>query len=324
LDNLQLVFPAVFDSELVYVQGRVLTVDRAHNWFLDTWVTLGLPGLLSWLSIYAVIGLLVWRRLRDSNKPDPLLAGVIAGIVAGFTNNLVSFDIPPNATATVLLLGTGIALCRQPADVKQVLIPRRKRLWLASSALFLVLALAAAYQWGWKPLQADMAMRRALLEAEAGNGAEAVAAALHAISLNPNELHYKYVLAEIYYLYSQPGLAQESIERALAAQPENILYWLAAARHYSDRESTWPLAARAYRQAAELGPELAVVYAQWGRFYLAQEDADHAAPLLRRAAALDGSNAVTYFDLSAAERMLGRIEDADAYLEEAQRLQAHE
>jgi O-antigen ligase len=67
-ETMRPVFARVFPPQLVYYQGRHVTVDRAHNLWLDLGMSAGLAGIVAFGALLAGFGRMVWRGLR--NVPD--------------------------------------------------------------------------------------------------------------------------------------------------------------------------------------------------------------------------------------------------------------
>ena len=68
------------DALYPFFINRSGSVPHAHNVFLQIGIDLGMPGLISWLSIFMVIGYLGWRSARTSTG-EPLITAVGAGIL---------------------------------------------------------------------------------------------------------------------------------------------------------------------------------------------------------------------------------------------------
>jgi tetratricopeptide (TPR) repeat protein len=119
--------------------------------------------------------------------------------------------------------------------------------------------------------------------------------------------------------------AESSLLAAQELRPDDPVIWLQTAQFHESAARQFGLdvhhlADMAYRQAATLSPNQAVVYTAWGRFHLEQGDPETAAPLLRQAVILDGSFGEAHISLGAAELALGRVEEALADYQEAVRL----
>ena len=84
-ENFNYIFQADYNP-LMYDQEQWF--DRAHNVFLDWLVSSGIIGLLSYLSLYILFFIYVWRSSLNIGEKS-----VLTGLLAGYTfNNLFIFD----------------------------------------------------------------------------------------------------------------------------------------------------------------------------------------------------------------------------------------
>src|SRR5205085_174572 len=85
--------------------------DRAHNVFVDTWLTGGALGLGALVGLLATLARGLWRTVRDGSGHAPLLA---AAVLAGLAGHLaeVSFAFQTVVTGTLfwVLVALGAAL----------------------------------------------------------------------------------------------------------------------------------------------------------------------------------------------------------------------
>ena len=335
-DSLGLIFPRVYSPELVYFQGRAFFVDRAHNLLLDWAIIAGLPGLLAFGLLLLLFVMVSVRALR---RPLPLpqralLAAILAAVLGNVANNLTSFDVTATAMVAWLLMGVGVALAAPPTvPPKAVKGKRPFHHWALSGLLLLGIGIIV-WQLNGRPLLADIANRSAQRHAQMGDWEASVAAAERASTQWPVEPAHHLRLSQAYWqqAIANPTDAADWLAQAesslLAAQqlrPDDPVIWLQTAQFYESAAGQFGLdvhhlADMAYRQAAILSPNQAVVYTAWGRFHLERGDPETAAPLLRQAVILDSSYGEAYIFLGAAELALGRVEEALADYQEAVRL----
>jgi len=335
-DALGIVFPRVYAPELVYYQGRGVFVDRAHNVLLDWAVIAGIPGGLALCAVLVTFGVVVARALRTPEAPDkrPLLIAVSAAVLGNLTGNLVSFDVTPTATATWLLMGTGVALATLPASQDNATaVERPRRHAVGSMLLFMSIAVAVG-QFNLRPLLADTSARAAIRYAERGDDAGSIAAAERAVAQWPVEPAHHLALAQFYWQRAIAGAesvpawlqrAEAALSAARRLRPGDPIVWLHTARFYTATaqefgSDTRGLADEAFRQALALAPNHATIYTAWGRAHLDAGEAELAAPLLRQAVKLDATSGEAYVYLGAVELALGRSNVALADYQEAVRL----
>ncbi len=93
LENFNVVFIKYFDSRLFLKEfGGEVWFDRSHNIILDTLVTTGSLGLLSYLSIFFVAVYYLFKKIIKKEKVKTSLS-LIALLAAYFVQNMTVFDI---------------------------------------------------------------------------------------------------------------------------------------------------------------------------------------------------------------------------------------
>ena len=111
-ETMRPVFARVFPPELIYYQGRHVSVDRAHNLWLDLGMSAGLAGLAGLLAFLVGWAWLVWRGRPERRDRWRLViwAGLVAGVVGHLVELQFSFDLTASATVFWLVLAMGAAL----------------------------------------------------------------------------------------------------------------------------------------------------------------------------------------------------------------------
>ncbi|MFO7536490.1 MAG: O-antigen ligase family protein [Chloroflexota bacterium] len=337
LDSLASQFLRVFPPQLVYYQGRQVFVDRAHNWLLDTAVTIGLLGLLVTVWLWLVVFWWGWQALRQAQKRGDrgrwlLLLGCLAALASNLTGNLFSFDVAPTAVASWLLLGVVAALGQEQSycivrsayspTATQYAIPTTLTKWVA--ALLIVAALAMGWWGNGRFLTADIAQQRSIQAARQGNLTEALTAAQQAVTHWPQEPAYWQQLAQVYGAQGERMAAHEAWQQALTLRPNDPTIWTAKGQFYTDAvrqgwPDAWPQAEAAYAQAAALSPNTARIYVAWGRLALLVGRWETAVVHLERAVDLDTTDALAWTFLAEAYDAQGQADLAAAAWREAER-----
>ncbi len=91
----------------------LLISDKPHNLLLEQFATIGIVGTTAWFVMLAMIGrsALHKRRTLDPHNSQRLLLETLgAALVAYWAQSLFSFDVPPIAMVSWLLLGGVVAL----------------------------------------------------------------------------------------------------------------------------------------------------------------------------------------------------------------------
>jgi len=334
-DALGLVFPHVYPPQLVYYQGRGLTVDRAHNLVLDGLVTAGVVGLMAQLAVVMALLLVAGRALRRAADPwrRAWLVACLAAVAANLTGNLVSFDVTATAVLAALVMAVIVALSRRleepaPGEGQR---PTGRLVWRWVAAAMVIVAVGAAVvETNLRPMAADVAARSADRRAAAGDWSGAAGAAEDAVSLWPVEPGYRRALG---YAYLQAARSAEDplswLERAeaslLAARDlrlEDWRGWAALGELYGAWGNRWdpgklPLAHAAYRQATALAPNHAMLITSWGMVDLEGGRFAEAAARFRQAVDLDATDGYAFGHLGEAELAQGRVAEALAAYQEA-------
>jgi O-antigen ligase/cytochrome c-type biogenesis protein CcmH/NrfG len=327
-DTLGLVFPRVYPPQLVYYQGRGLSVDRAHNLVLDSLVTAGLLGLVAQLALVIAFLALVWRSLRQGVDPwrQGWLAACLAAIVANLAGNLVSFDVTATAVLAALVMALAVALScpLDQAAPGRALRPAARKPWGRAATALVCLALAlAVVEANARPVAADIAARTADRRAAMGDWDGAARAGEQAVALWPAEPTYRRALADVLLqaarLSPDPLPWLERAEAELLAgrdlRPGDWRGWAALGELYGVWGNRWdpgrlPLAHAAYGRAAALAPNHAMLYTSWGMVDLEGGRFAAAAARFRRAVDLDATDGYAFGHLGEAELAQGRVAEA--------------
>jgi len=91
--------------------GHERVVFHPHNLLLDTWTSLGIPGLaaLAWIQVaFFRLGLQVYRRLMDEPELQALTLGLMASMVSFLAHGLVDTGFRLTDLAFVFMLTLGI------------------------------------------------------------------------------------------------------------------------------------------------------------------------------------------------------------------------
>jgi len=174
-ENFTFLHMKYFDPRHFTHMGSETIWDRAHNMVLEELSTMGIVGLLSYLSIFFFIFYFLAKRFKEQ-KIDKVEFGVLSAmIIAYFGQNLFIFDTFANYFLFFLSLGyinflTHISLSEEGAEDKASAQKIPSPFLITA---LLILAIILAYQTGIKPAMANYACTRAILAGQSGNAQKA-------------------------------------------------------------------------------------------------------------------------------------------------------
>ena len=182
-----------------------------------------------------------------------------------------------------------------------------------------------------RPLLADIAAQDSDQRAATGDLLGAIQTGERAVALWPKEPVHRQTLSWAYLqqALSGPGdplpwllQAEAELDAARSLQPGDYRTWIALGELYGTWGTRWdpsrlPLAHNAYRQAAALAPNHAMVYTAWGLLEMTEGRPAQAAASFRRAVDLDATDGYAFAHLGGAELALGHVQEALAAFEQA-------
>jgi tetratricopeptide (TPR) repeat protein len=318
-------FTRVFPPELVYLQGRAVRIDRAHNLILDTLVSLGVIGLL----VYgALVGTALAVGVRAfARSPDRQVRVVLAAGLAAAAGHLVeaqlSFQTTTTATLFWLMLGMLIAPWAKKALPKASVPNRRRETRWLHSALATVLLLAVVPS-SLILLVADAYAGRADRTNTFSDLQCSTAAARRATSLWPTQPIYFEHLSWLHLQQARSGhdpraefqAAERALDAALELTPGDYLVWAAYGELYTEwgvagNPARFAQAEDAYRQATALFPGSAMLHTGWGLVYVAQGRVAEAEGQFHQAVSLDHTDAWAFQHLGDVQLAQGDLDGAE-------------
>jgi tetratricopeptide (TPR) repeat protein len=318
-------FTRVFPPELVYLQGRAVRIDRAHNLILDTLASVGTVGLLAYGALVGTAlaaGARAFARAPDRRVRIVSAAG-LAAVIGHLVETQFSFQTTTTATLFWLTLGILVALWAKTAP-SRVSVPDRRRgthwlrrglaavLLLTVVPSSLILFVAEAYAG-----KADRTDTLSDLQ-------RSIAAAGRATSLWPNQPVYFEHLSWLHLQRARHGYdslaefraAERALDAARELAPDDYLVWAG----YGELYTEWGLAGdparfaqaeNAYRQATALFPGSAMLHTGWGLVYVAQGRLAEAELQFHQAVSLDHTDAWAFLHLGDTQLALGDLDGAE-------------
>lgn len=104
-ENFNVPFSKHFNPKFFKGPGSETLFDRAHNMFVEVLITMGLLGLLAYVSIFAAAYWLIWRSLKRKEIEPSLGIGLISLITAYIIHNCFIFDTSANFIVFFTVLG---------------------------------------------------------------------------------------------------------------------------------------------------------------------------------------------------------------------------
>ncbi len=317
------VFASVFPPQLVYYQGRHVTVDRAHNLWLDLGMSAGLLGAAAYGVLLLGFARLAWRGLRTSADHWWQVAWAsLAAAVGGHVADLqFGFDLTASATVFWLVLAFGAALGRglSPLAARKPSTPRPATLLLYAAPALAVLTLIGLIC--LRPVMADAAYWKS--QQETNPLEQRLSAGRQAVELWPLESEYRLGLAWVLVQSGQFSPAEAQLAVADGLSPDDPELWAARGELYAiwgDVEpARYSQGEAAYRQALELAPNVATYHTALGLVLARQGRLEEGAVALERAVDLDATDGIAYGHLADLYLALGRETEAVWAQREAER-----
>jgi O-antigen ligase/tetratricopeptide (TPR) repeat protein len=317
--NFQLFFPEKLESDYTY---RSLLVDRPHNDYLYLATTMGLLGLISFLSILAAFFYLCFRYLRKATADIDklLLIAMVAGIVQYMADIFFNLStISPELVFWLILAMTcaigGFIRNKEPARVQlteaaQTATSRVTRTRLVISLGCVLALIIVGLGIAIRPFLADIYLEKGLKLQSAGSG-QAIYALDQATRMYPEEAAYWHSLGQYSY-YVARHIKEQSFKTEVLAMAAEAQYKAVELRRYvayeyysladictywawSGAADKWPVAMSFYDKASQLFPGNAVILDKWSLALITKGDLDEARTKLDYAASSDTDWAQTSF-----------------------------
>lgn len=340
-DTLELYFPSVYPPQLVYYQGRGVTVDRAHNWLLDWSLNYGVVATVILSALIMFILRAGWQQLAASAKPvathteeSPLgnhwIAACVASICALLVGNLFLFEVAATATlfwlllailtATITTVATSQGIPKTPPHSQ----PRGLRAsGLRSTAIAIIIIVVgwAVWQVNITPLLADVHSWRGTKAVAQGNLVVALGEYKAATQYQPQRAAYHVAAALTAAQIGNFVQAEQGMRQAIVLRPLDPVLYTQLATIYARQASQDPehvaLAYATYEKAIALAPTIALTYQQYADLALRFGDVELARSYAQQAVDLDATDGIAYGILGWTHLQAGNLETARVAFEQA-------
>jgi O-antigen ligase len=318
----QLFFPDNLRISHIY---NLVIVDRPHNDYLYLLNTVGLLGLLSFLSILVLFFYLCFKYMRRAIKDiDKLLLIAMVAAVAQYSADIF-FNMSTISAELVFWLALAMTivigrfvLSKRPVigetinkkRIETASLPSGNRVRFLLSLGCVLLLMLIGLGVTVRPFLADSYMKKGLDLETSGIG-QAVYAYDAATRIEPGEAYYWHSLGAYEY-YVARNLEQQSFRLrviAIAAEDQNkavrlkgydayeyysladmYTYWA-----WSGDTDKWPLALSLYDKATQLFPNNALIFDKWALALIAKGDFNSAGTKLIHASSVDPTWAESAF-----------------------------
>lgn len=305
-ENFNIPFSKYFNPKFFDGPGSETLFDRAHNMFVEILVTMGLIGLLSYLSIFVASLKVLYRKLASRGKEALYGAGLITLLIAYAIHNSFIFDTSANFLTFFTILGF-IYFLNLPKEAEAKAKPRRINSGLFATVgigLFII-SIIAVYNVNILPAKANYTTTRAIIIGWSGDFAGAVKKYEEAMQYNvPGKYEIRHRFAQFVLEQTNSGkLTQQKIDalhEAIDAVGKNInenkddyLPYLYTARMYiilgrDDPQSEYNDKSLEYSmKALDISPTFVRTYYEVGQAYLNKKDLDNASKYFKKAAELN-------------------------------------
>lgn len=318
--------------------------DRAHNVVLNALATMGVIGVLSYLSIFFFAFYILIKKFKGKRIGKITLGAVSAMLIAYFGQNLFIFDTMANYFLFFLVLGyiNYLSLNKKrlspenPTSVEMKMNEGRKPSVLLILIL-LILALVLIYQTNIKPARANFACTRAILAGRAGNVQQAFNKYQEALNYkSPQgsyEIRHKLATFAIQVVETQRSRNQDfdpnllyyairEVNKNIEKFPLDTVPYLYLGRMYillidKEPELAGQQAEEAIYRAIELNPRNPRIWYEMGQAQLSQKKYQESYESFKKALELNPNVAISYWFFGVTAYYVGNYEEAVANIEKA-------
>ncbi|KPJ55339.1 hypothetical protein AMJ47_00505 [Parcubacteria bacterium DG_72] len=116
-ENLSIAFDKYYDPSIPGITDEAKSFgtgwwDRAHNIFLDTGITIGIPGLIIYLLLFGIVFYKL-QKIKKESTYKITAAGIQATLISYFTINFFNFDVFSTYLLSFLLISYSLFLIKK-------------------------------------------------------------------------------------------------------------------------------------------------------------------------------------------------------------------
>ena len=339
-ENFNIPFSKHFNPKFYSGTGSETLFDRAHNMFVEVLVTMGILGEVSYLWIFVVLFLALWKIYRSPDHDSRIMGIVlIAGFIAYIIHNTFIFDTSANFVVFFIFAGF-VHFSSLPSEFQS----KKQQAKTASSSslrysVTIILVVAAAisiYKTDYIPARANYNATRAVVASWNQDNETAVGLFQKAIlydSFLSYELRHRYMLylleninkiADIKTLNAGEIMfsAIEEVKKNLDS-PMDYLPYLYVSRGYIILGKDNPdapfndLALEYSSKALEISPTFIRTYYEIAQAYLNKEDYPDAITMFKKAIDLNPDVTISWWYMGITQLESGDLQEGYTTVQEA-------
>ncbi len=347
-ENFNVPFSKYFNPKFFTGPGAETFFDRAHNMFMEVLVTMGLVGLLTYISIFATLFWVLAKMMHAPGDGRVMGIGFTAMTIAYIIHNCFIFDTSANFLTFFMLLAYAMHVSVHGMDgsekfqVQNDKLRRARRVpWSGlqvTTALVLgVVVMITVYATNVRPTKANYASTRAIIAGWQGDWVGAVNKYREAIDYDtPGRYEFRHRFAQyLLELSSSTDISKvpnftevtlqaiSDIQNNVAENPQDYLPHLYLSRLYltlgkeSSKSPYNDTALQESAKALEISPTFVRTYYEVAQAYLNKGDAQSAFIWFEKAAKLQPDVGTTYWYMGTVRYQIAAKTDDTAGLKEA-------
>jgi len=344
-ENFNVPFSKYFNPKFFNGPGSETFFDRAHNMFMEVMVTMGLLGLLAYISIFVALFRTLAKMMHAPGDERVIGIGLTAMTIAYIIHNCFIFDTSANFLTFFMILAfvTHTAQHNLDDDKRKATNEKRqtgKRWTGAQVSVAMVMGIVVAiavYATNVRPSLANYASTRAIVAGWQGDWVGAVNKYREAIEYDtPGRYDIRFKFAQyLLEVSSSPDIARvpnftevvlqaiSDVKNNVSENPSDYLPHLYLSRLYitlgkSDSKSPYnDLALKEDNEALRISPTFVRTYYEVGQAYLNKGDLENSFLWFKKAAELQPDVGLTYWYMGSVRYQIALKKDDMAGIREA-------
>ncbi len=342
-ENFNVPFSKHFNPKFFTGPGSETFFDRAHNMFVEITVTMGLLGILTYLSLFAASFRTYAQFMQKESDTRTLGIGFTAMTIAYIIHNCFIFDTSVNFLTFFMLLAFVQHVSRDGLEAGGLKVSpgQRKTAWtgrqLVSAGVLGVVVLVAVYSTNIRPTIANYASTRAIVAGWQGDWVTAVNKYRQSIDEDaPGRYEFRHRFAQ--YLLELSSATDVSkvpnftdvtlqaigdVENNIKENPDDYLPYLYISRLYiilGKNNPSSPYNDKALEmsgKALQISPTFVRTYYEVAQAYLNKNQPEVAVEWFKKAAALNPDVGLTYWYIGTVQFQVAAAKNSTAGVREA-------